>query len=69
MLALDVNTDVVSVIVTDESDVAETDNDTDSPAPTVPIEPAPVEKLGAVEAVSIALVLLAALPFSNSTLT
>jgi hypothetical protein len=69
VLALDVNTDVVSVIVTDESDVAETDNDTDSPAPTVPIEPAAVEKLGAVDAVIMLFVDLPALPSGFSILT
>ena len=69
VLAFDVNTDVVSDIVTDESDDAETDNDTEDPAITVPIDPAPVENAGAVLAVIIAFVLLAALPFSNSILT
>ena len=69
VLALDVNTLVVSLNATVESDEAATDKDTDSPAPTVPIDPAPVEKAGAVLAVIIAFVLLAALPFSNSILT
>ena len=58
MLALDVNTDVVSAIVTLLSDDAATDKETDSPAPTVPREPAEVEKLGAVDAVIILFVLL-----------
>ena len=53
----------------DEADEADTDKDTDSPAPTEPIEPALVEKVGSAEAVIIAFELLAARPVSNSTLT
>ena len=66
---LDVNTDVVSVIVTLLSEDAATVILTVSAAPTVPKLPAAVEKLGADEAVRIAFVLLAALPSLFSTLT
>ena len=69
VLALDVNTLVVSLNVIVESDEASTSNDTEAPAATVPSDPAPVENVGAVLAVIIAFVLLAALPFSNSILT
>jgi hypothetical protein len=41
----EVNTDVVSAIVTLLSEEAVTDNDTDEPADTVPMLPAPVENL------------------------
>jgi hypothetical protein len=64
----DVNTEVVSVIVTALSDEADTDKLTLSPAPTDPKEPAAVEKLGADETVKIALVVLTAPPSLFSTL-
>jgi hypothetical protein len=63
----EVNTDVVSAIVTLLSDEADTDNDTDEPADTVPMLPALVEKLGAVEAVKIADAVRTALPSLFST--
>ena len=52
---LDVNTDVVSLYATVESDEAATDKDTDAAAATVPKEPAPVEKVGASDTVNKAL--------------
>jgi hypothetical protein len=69
VLAFDVNTDVVSAIVTLLSDDAATDKETDDPAATVPSEPADVEKLGAVDAVIILFVLLPELPSGFSILT
>ena len=69
VLALDVNTDVVSAIVTLLSDDAATDKETDDPAATVPREPADVEKLGGVDAVIILLVLHPELPSGFSILT
>ena len=69
MLAVDVNTDVVSDIVTLLSDDAATDKETDDPAATDPREPAPVEKLGAVLAVIILFVDLPELPSGFSILT
>tara|TARA_R100001510_G_C7453552_1_gene77303 strand:+ start:73 stop:285 length:213 start_codon:yes stop_codon:yes gene_type:complete len=64
----DVNTDVVSAIVTLLSDVAATDNETDDPADIVPKLPAPVEKAGADEALKIAEDDLTAFPSLFSTL-
>ena len=69
MLAFDVNTDVVSAIVTLLSDEAATDKETDCPAATVPSDPAPVENEGAVLAVIILFVLLPELPSGFSILT
>ncbi len=69
MLAFDVNTDVVSAIVTLLSDEAATDKETDAPAATVPKEPAPVENEGAVDAVIILFVLLPELPSGFSIQT
>ena len=68
MSEFEVNTDVVSAIVTLLSDEADTDNETVEPADTVPMLPAPVEKLGAVEADKIAEDDLTALPSLFSTL-
>tara|TARA_Y100001973_G_scaffold99183_1_gene157998 strand:- start:14 stop:343 length:330 start_codon:yes stop_codon:yes gene_type:complete len=62
---LDVNTDVVSLYATVESDEAATDKDTDAPAATVPKEPAPVEKVGASDTVNKALLLIPELPVSG----
>ena len=67
MSEFEVNTDVVSAIVTLLSEEAVTDNDTDEPADTVPMLPAPVEKLGASEALKIAEDDLTALPSLFST--
>ena len=53
---------VTSVIETVELEEADTDKDTVEPAETVPREPALVEKVGACDAVIIALVDLAAPP-------
>ena len=69
VLAFDVKTDVVSVIVTELSEEAETDKLTVPPASTLPMLPAPVENDGAVEAVIILLVLRPALPSGFSILT
>ena len=69
VLAFDVNTEVVSAIVTLLSDDAATDKETDDPAATVPSDPADVEKLGAVLAVIILFVLLPELPSGFSILT
>ena len=69
VLAFDVKTDVVSVIVTELSEEAATDKLTVSPAATVPMLPAPVEKDGAVEAVIILFVLRPARPSGFSILT
>tara|TARA_R100000773_G_C4148672_1_gene71778 strand:+ start:291 stop:590 length:300 start_codon:yes stop_codon:yes gene_type:complete len=69
VLAFDVKTDVVSVIVTELSEEADTDKLTVSPAATVPIDPAPVENDGAVDAVIILFVLRPALPSGFSILT
>ena len=69
VLAFDVQTDVVSVIVTELSEVADTDKLTLSPAATEPMLPAPVENVGAVEAVIILFVLRPALPSGFSILT
>ena len=69
VLAFEVNTDVVSEKAIVESDDAATDNETVLPAATVPIEPADVEKLGAVDAVIILFVDLPAIPFGFSILT
>ena len=68
MSVFEVNTDVVSAIVTLLSDEADTDNETLEPADTVPMLPAPVEKLGAVEADKIAEDDLTAFPSLFSTL-
>jgi hypothetical protein len=62
---LDVNTDVVSLNATVESDDASTSKDTDAPAATVPKEPAPVEKVGASDTVNKALLLIPELPVSG----
>ena len=69
VLALDVNTVVVSLNATVLSDEASTSNDTVAPAATVPMLPAPVENDGAVEAVIILFVLRPALPSGFSILT
>ena len=53
VLAFDVNTVVVSLNAIVLSDEAATDKLTLSPAPTVPMLPAPVENDGAVDAVKI----------------
>ena len=63
-------TDVVSANVIALSDDAEIVANVPEKLPAkVPNEPAPVLNVGAVDAVNIAFVLLAALPFSNSILT
>ena len=56
-------------MVTLLSDEAATDKDTELPAATVPNDPAPVEKLGAVDAVIILFVDLPELPSGFSILT
>ena len=68
MFEFEVNTEVVSAIVTLLSELAATDNETDDPADTVPILPAPVEKLGADDALKIAEDDLTAFPSLFSTL-
>ena len=68
MFEFEVYTDVVSAIVTLLSEVAATDSETLEPAATVPMLPAPVEKLGAVEADKIAEDDLTAFPSLFSTL-
>jgi hypothetical protein len=69
VLAFDVNTEVVSAIVTLLSDDAATDKETDDPAAIVPNEPAAVENEGAVDAVIILFVDLPALPSGFSIRT
>ena len=69
VLALDVNTVVVSLNAIVLSDEASTSNDTVDPAATVPKDPAPVENVGAVEAVIILFVLRPANPSGFSILT
>ena len=69
MLALDVNTLVVSEYATVLSDVAATDKFTASPAAILPKLPAEVVQVGASETVSIAVDDLPARPFGFSTLT
>ena len=63
----DVKTDDVSEKATVESDDAATDNETELPAATVPIEPADVEKVGEAEADKIAEDDLTAFPSLFST--
>ena len=69
VLAFDVKTSVVSLNVIVLSDEASTSNDTRKKAATVPKDPAPVENVGAVEAVIILFVDRPALPSGFSILT
>ena len=69
VLAFDVKTLVVSLNAMVLSDEAATDKLTVSPAPTEPMLPAPVENVGAVEAVIILFVLRPARPSGFSILT
>ena len=66
--AFDVNTLVVSLYATVESDVAATDNDTAVPATTVPNDPAAVVQVGASDTVNNAVDDLTAVPSGFSTL-